>query len=172
MRTRLAVVVMLALISISAIGLCESPEQAVKSMLEAVRAGNWEKAANYIDFEGMANAMKEMMAGMMEGMDEETRAEMEKEMSAQADPEKMKEQMIEQMKEEATNFKYKIVEVKNKTEDSAVVVVKMKEEGQEEEEVPFPMKKIGGKWKVNFMDMMAMEEEVDFEEDFEEVEEK
>lgn len=144
---------------VSATAYCAGPEDAVKGMLDAVKAGNWEKAATFIDFEGMANAMKKMM----EGMDEETKKMMEEQMGDMFDAAKIKEKMIEEMKADTSkkNITYKIVEVKDKKDDSAIVVTEITEEGKEPEKVDFPVKKIDGKWIISFADMMHSGMEMD-----------
>ena len=156
MKKTISLLIVLTLVTISAAAFCGSPEDAVKGMIEAVKAKDWEKAVSYIDFEGMAKAMKEMMAGGVEEMDEETQKQMDEEM-ASITPEKMKEQMINSMKEDVTNFTYKIIETKDVTEDKATVIVEITEEGEEPEEIPFPVRKVDGKWMINFADAITGE---------------
>lgn len=137
---------------VSALAYCAGPEDAVKGMLDAVKAGEWEKAAAFIDFEGMANAMKKMM----DGMDEETKKMMQEQMGDMFDAAKIKEKMIEEMKADTSkkSITYKIIEVKDKKDDSAIVVTEITEEGEEPEKVNFPVKKVDGKWIINFADMI------------------
>jgi len=93
---------------------------------------------------------------MSEGMDEETQEQMEEQIAGFT-AEKMEEEMINSMKEEVTDFTYKIIETKDVTEDSATVMVEITEEGEEPEEIPFPVRKVDGKWMINFADMMTGE---------------
>ena len=68
MKKTISLLVILTLVTISTAALCGSPEDTIKEMMEAVKAKDWEKAASYIDFEGMAKAMKEMMIEDIDGL--------------------------------------------------------------------------------------------------------
>jgi len=155
---------------VSAAAYCAEPEDAVKGMLDAVKAGNWEEAVTFIDFDGMANAVKKMM----EGMDEETKKMMEEQMGDMMDPVKIKENMISMMEadESKKDITYKIVETKDKKDDSATIVTEITETGKDPETVNFPVKKIKGKWLISFADMMPSGMEMEStEEEGEEIEE-
>ena len=140
-------------------GGASTPEDAVKGMMEAAQAKDWEKAVSYMDIEGMAKAMKEMMDEQMKDMDDETKKQMEEQVGDMTDPKKLKEKFIKEMKEDEgkQDFTYKIIETKDKKDDSAKVVVEITEKGEEPDKETFDVKKIGGKWMITFEGAMAGE---------------
>jgi hypothetical protein len=131
-----------------------TPEDAVKGMMDAAIAKNWEKTVSYIDVEGMVELMKKQIAGMSE----EVRKEMEKTMGDMLDVKKAKAKMIEQMKQDDKAVtSYKIIEVKDKTDKSATVVVETVE-GKETKKNNIPVVKVGNVWKMGMAEMPAIEQ--------------
>jgi len=59
------VFVLVAVFAVSYIGYCdeggETPKAAVRGMMEAVKAGDYEKAIGYMDLEGICTAIKKQM---------------------------------------------------------------------------------------------------------------
>jgi hypothetical protein len=177
MKNLISVLCIIALVCISAVAYCAGPEDAVKGMFDAAKAGEWEKACSFMDLEGMAVAMKEMMTKMTEGMDDATKKQMEEQMGEMTDATKIKAKMIEQMEADETkkDFTYKIIEVKDKKEDSAIVVAEITEKDQKPQTMNFPVKKLKGKWLIDFAKMApgaGMEEPVEVEPEVKEGETK
>jgi len=91
-----------------------TPEDAVKGMMEAAKAKNWEKVVSYMDIAGMVEATKKQFDTMTKGMPAEQVAEMKKGMADMMDVGKAKAKMIEEMnKDDKAPTSYKILEVKN-----------------------------------------------------------
>jgi hypothetical protein len=165
MKTTTLMIVLVAAFAFCLVG-CKkggggaTPEDAVKGMMDATKAKNYEKAVSFIDVEAMVAASKKMFEKMTKDMPAEEKKKMEKEMADQMDVAKVKTKLIEQLKKDPakSDVTYEIIEVKDKKDTSATVVVKITEKGSKEAEtVPFPVTKTGSKWMVNFASMMDME---------------
>ena len=173
MKKTIGVLFTLALMCVSTLALCDTPEEAVKGMMEAVKAGDYEKAAGYVDIAGIARTLREFMESVMETMPDESKVEMKKEMEKMS-PENIKAQMIAAMKAETTgeNFSYKIIETKDKTENTAVVVVEITVDDETKTE-EIPLIKVDGKWKIGMSKKQMMgEPQPDVEAEEEQAEEK
>jgi hypothetical protein len=135
----------------------DGPVETIHTMMAAVKAGDWEKAVDYIDIEGMCKFMKEEIARQTEHMSEEERKRLEEtmgeEMRAMADPKKMKEKMIEALKEKPPEFTYRIKEVRDGKEGVKIVVVEITEKDKQPDTEEFPVKKVGGAWKITIPGM-------------------
>ena len=96
--------------------------------------------------------MKDLMDEQMKDMDDEMKRQMGEEMGEMTDPKKLREKFIKEMKEDEgkQDFTYKIIETKDKKEDSAKVVVEITEKDEEPDTETFDVKKIGGKWMISF----------------------
>jgi hypothetical protein len=158
MKTRLLMLVIVAafgatLISCGGGGGGKTPEEAVSGMMDAVKAKEWEKAVSFMDIDGIVAAMKEQIDEQTKDMSEEEKKQfdemMGEEMKAMTDPKKMKEKMIETLKEKPPEFTYKIKETKDGEEGVKIVVVEITEKDKEPETEEFPVKKVGGVWKIS-----------------------
>ena len=118
----------------------KTPEGAVEAMLKAAKAGNYAKAVEYIDFEGMQRQRDKMIAELPE----EARKNVPK-----FDVKEMKKKMIEQLKEEAKKgeLTWKIGETKIDG-DKATIEVETFYSGESEGKAKLPMVKVKGVWKV------------------------
>ena len=129
---------------------CGSKEGGAKSdlkkMLEHMKAGEAEKAIEYMDFDGVIAEMKKEM----EGMDEATK----KMMGDRADPDKVIAKMKEGMKEDESmpKFEYEIGEA-TVDGDTVKIKVKVTPEGEEVENLTVVMNKKDGKWKADLASM-------------------
>lgn len=151
MRTSSLMIVLIAIFAVALVG-CKkggggaTPEDAVKGMMEAAKAKNWEKVVSYMDVESMVDMAKKQM----EKMPEEFKKDAEKAMADMLDVKKARAKMIEEMKkEDKAPTSYKIIETKNQTDTTAVVVVETTE-GEKTRKDEIPVKKVGGKWMIAF----------------------
>ena len=151
MRASSLMVVLLAIFAVALVG-CKkggggaTPEDAVKGMMEAAKAKNWEQVVSYMDVESMVDMAKKQM----ENMPEESKKEAEKAMADMLDVKKARAKMIEEMKkEDKAPTSFKIIETKNQTDTTAVVVVETTE-GKETRKDEIPVKKVKGKWMIAF----------------------
>ena len=154
MRTTGLMIALFMVLTVALVG-CKkgggaTPEDAVKGMMEAAKAKNWEKVVSYMDIAGMVEATKKQFDKMTKGMPAEQVAEMKKGMADMMDVGKAKAKMIEEMKkDDKAPTSFKILEVKNKTENSAIVVVETTQ-GKETKKDEIPVKKIGNVWMLSF----------------------
>jgi hypothetical protein len=155
MKTTGLLIVLIAAFAVALVG-CKkggggaTPEDAVKGMMEAAKAKNWEKAVSYMDVESMVEQAKKQVATMTKDMSAEDKKKMEDQMGDMLDAKKMRSKMVEEMKkEDKAPTSYKILEVKNKTDNSAIVVVETTE-GKETKKDEIPVKKVGNKWMIGF----------------------
>ena len=166
MKAKVLMIVIIAAFTVALVG-CggsggggKTPEDAVKGMMEAAKAKDWEKAATFCDFEGTAKVMKEAMEEGINKLPEDQQEEAKKMMDEQMKEmtaEKLKEKFIEDKKEETKeDFTYEIGEVKDKTDNSAMVVVKIKQ-GEKEDEDKIPVVKVNGTWKIGMTKEMMKE---------------
>ena len=125
----------------------DSAKSAVKTGLEALKAGDIDKAMEYVDMEGMVEGMKKMMEPMMSMMPEEEK----KKAMAEMNVETMKEKAKEDFKKQDLKFEYEILSAEPLGDDDVKVTVKVTEKGKDAEELPLIMKKIDGKWKCDVM---------------------
>jgi hypothetical protein len=161
MKTTTLMIVLVAAFAFALVG-CKkggggaTPEDAVKGMMDAAIAKNWEKAVSYVDVEGIVETMKKQMAGMSE----EAKKEMEKTMGDMLDVKKVKAKMIEDMKkDENAVTSYKIIETKSKTDKSVVFVVETVE-GKKTKTSDITVVKVGNVWKMGAPEMPAIEPSV------------
>ena len=138
----------MALMLISGCGSKEDKaKSAVKAGLEALKAGDIDKAMEYVDMEGMVEGMKKMMEPMMGMMSEEDKKKALADMSV----EKMKENAKKDFKKQELDFTYEIISSEPFGEDEVKVTVKVTEKGKDEQELPLIMKNVDGKWKCDVM---------------------
>jgi len=163
MRIRNVMSTLVAVFTNSLIGYCDedvrTPKATVKGMMEAVKAGDYEKAIGYMDLEGICASIRKQMDEQTKDMSEEEKKEFDEmigeEMKSMMDPEKFKEKMIEQMKEDEDiqDFTYEITNVSDEKDGVVMVTVKITPKDGEPDEEEFPVKKVGGVWKVSFPEM-------------------
>ena len=122
------------------------PEEAVREMLDAQKAGDWQKAADYMDVDGMIKAVEEMIENAPNGMKKDVMRELEAPTS-----DKVTFRRIDEMKKEmpAGDFTFKIVETIDSRKDSATVIVDITSGGKTVRK-EFPVVKVDGVWKVGF----------------------
>ena len=151
MRISNLIIVLLAIFAVALAG-CKkggggsTPEAAVKGMKEAAKAKDWETVVSYMDVESMVDMAKKQM----ENMPEELKKDAEKSMADMLDVKKARAKMIEEMKkDDKAPTDYKIIETKNQTDTTAVVVVETTE-GKETRKDEIPVKKVKGKWMIVF----------------------
>ena len=109
-------------------------------MLEHMKAKEFEKAMNYMDFEtACAKAKKDM-----EKMSEEEKKMAISMMGDMSDPENLKKLMVKMLKEELKDKKldYEVGEAKETKDGNVEVKVTMKIEGEEEDEQNILMRKV------------------------------
>ena len=157
MKTRLLMFVIVAafgatLISCGGGGGGKTPEEAISGMMDAVKAKDYEKAVSYMDVDGMVKEMRSQLEKMGKDLPEEAKKKMDEEL-AEMTPEKMKEKMIETLKEKPPEFTYKIKETKDGEDGMKIVVVEITEKDKEPDTEEFPVKKVGGVWKISFSGM-------------------
>ncbi len=126
----------------------KTPEGAVEAMLKAAKAGNYQKAVEYFDFEGMQKQYDERIAKLPE----EVRKNVPK-----FDFKEHKKRMIEQLKEDAKKgeLTWKIGETKIDG-DIATVELETFYGGKSEGKDKVPMVKVKGVWKVGMPAMPEM----------------
>ena len=134
----------------------DKAKSAVKKGLEHLKAGNIEKALDYVDLEGFVEEMKKQMEPMLAMLPEEQKKEAMDDFTI----EKIRENAKKEFKKE--DIKYEILSSEAFGDDAVKVTVKLSAKDEDEETVGFIMKKIDGKWKC---DMMATTKEMEKKEE-------
>lgn len=148
---------MLVLICVSSSVFCDTPEDAVKGMLDAVKAEEWEKVVSYIDIEGMVDYAKAVYRRKLEALPDEKREAAAKELEA-LDAEKVRKGTVKKMQDVfGSDFEYRILGTEETDEDKAVVIVEFKRKDKTRNDA-IPTAKIDGKWMVSFRDLVSFKE--------------
>ena len=152
-----ALIPMLVLICVSSSVFCDTPEDAVKGMLDAVKAEEWEKAVSYIDIEGIVDYAKAVYRRKLEALPDEKKEAAAKELDA-LNAEKVRKGTVKKMQDVfGSDFEYRILGTEATGEDRAVVIVEFKRKGKTRD-ASIPTEKIDGKWMVSFRDLVSFKE--------------